>query len=115
MTIAYYIVTVLAALWVAFSSYALLTRKQFVVEPLEHYGVPRSWWTPLGIAKGAGALGLVVGFVLPVIGVAAAVCLVLYFLGATATALRARSYKTVAGPLAYLVPVVATLVLQLAA
>lgn len=114
MNIAYYIVGTLAALWVGFSGYSLFTKQQFVVEPLEHYGVPRSWWNWLAAAKTAGALGLVVGFALPALGIAAAIGLILYFLGATATALRARSYSTAVFPLLYLAPAAATLALQLA-
>jgi hypothetical protein len=106
MDIAYYIVAVLTALWVGFSGYSLFAKKQFVVESLEQY------W--LALAKSAGALGLLAGFAVPVLGVAAAAGLIVYFLGATATALRARSYKTAVFPLLYLAPVVATLVLQLA-
>lgn len=114
MNIAYYIVGAVAALWVGFSGYALFTKQQFVVEPLEQYGVPRSCWNPLAAAKSAGALGLIAGFAVPMIGIAAAIGLIVYFLGATATALRARSYGTAVFPLLYLVPVVATLALQLA-
>ncbi|MBF6171826.1 DoxX family protein [Nocardia blacklockiae] len=113
MTAAYYVVTVLAALWIGFSSFSLLARKQFVVEPLVEYGVPRSWWNPLGLAKGAGALGLLAGFVVPAVGIAAAIGLILYFAGAVVTTLRARSYKTTPFPVLYLIP--AALVLQLAA
>ncbi len=48
---------------------------------------------------------------MPAIGVAAAIGLILYFAGAVITVLRARSYKTVAFPVLYLAPVVATLAL----
>ncbi|MFF9017416.1 DoxX family protein [Streptomyces sp. NPDC014870] len=109
------IVSVLTAAWVGFSGLSLLRRAQFVVEPLAQYGVPRSWWTRLGVAKLAGAAGLLIGLAVPVIGVLAAVGLVLYFLGAVVTVLRARSYKTVAFPLLYLAPVTATLALGLTA
>jgi hypothetical protein len=51
----------------------------------------------------------------PVIGTLAGIGLVLYFVGAVITVLRARSYATVAYPLMYLVPVVAALVLGSAA
>ncbi|MBF6212832.1 DoxX family protein [Nocardia puris] len=54
------------------------------------------------------------GFALPPIGVAAAVCLIVYFLGASATAIRAHSYGTSVFPLLYLIPAAATLALQLA-
>lgn len=114
MNIAYHIVGVVAALWIGFSGYSLFSKKQFVVEPLVQYGVPQSWWNPLALAKSAGALGLVAGFFVPAVGVAAAVCLILYFAGAAATTVRARSYKTTPFPLLYLAPAAATLVLQLA-
>lgn len=109
------VVTVLTAAWVGFSAFSLLRRADFVVQPLIEYGVPRSWWTPLGLAKAAGAVGLLVGLAVPAIGVLAGICLVLYFIGAVITVLRARSYKTVAFPLLYLAPVVVTLTLGFAA
>jgi len=111
MNLAHIIVTVAAALWVGFSAYSLLTRAAFVVDPLRHYGIPESWWTPLGLLKAAGALGLLVGLVIPWIGVAAAVGVILYFSGAVIAVLRARSYATVAYPVLYLVPTAAALVL----
>ncbi|NNH73467.1 DoxX family protein [Nocardia uniformis] len=115
METAYYIVGVIAALWIGFSSFSLLSRKSFVVEPLIEYGVPQAWWNLLGIAKGAGALGLIVGFVIPAIGIAAAIGLILYFAGAVGATLRVGSYKTTPFPLLYMAPAIATLVLQLAA
>lgn len=114
MNIAYHVVGIVAALWVGFSGYSLFTKQQFVVEPLQEYGVPQTWWNPLALAKSAGALGLVVGFFIPAIGVAAAIGLILYFLGAAATTIRAHSYKTTPFPLLYLAPAAATLALQLA-
>ncbi|MFC9436009.1 DoxX family protein [Nocardia sp. NPDC057030] len=114
MNIAYHIVGVIAALWVGFSGYSLFSKQQFVVEPLEQYGVPRPWWNWLATAKSAGALGLIAGFFVPPIGIAAAIALIIYFLGATATALRARSYQTSIFPLLYLIPTAATLILQTA-
>ncbi len=77
--------------------------------------MPRSWWGPLALAKLAGAAGLLAGLVVPALGVAAAVGLILYFLGAVVTCLRARSYSTVPFPLLYLAPVAVTLGLGLAA
>ncbi|MGM7645199.1 DoxX family protein [Nocardia sp. JW2] len=115
METAYVVVTVVAALWVGFSAFSLLRRAAFVVDPLVDYGVPESWWTPLGVAKAAGAVGLVVGLWVPVVGVAAGVGLILYFTGAVVTVLRARSYKTVAFPVLYLVPVAVALGLGFAA
>ncbi|GAB2947278.1 DoxX family protein [Nonomuraea fastidiosa] len=44
------------------------------------------------------------------IGVPAGIGLVVYFIGAVMTVLRARSHKTVIFPVLYLVPAAATLV-----
>ncbi|GAA3384732.1 DoxX family protein [Cryptosporangium minutisporangium] len=58
--------------------------------------VPRSWVRPLGILLGAGAVGLLAGFVVPVLGVLAAIGLVGYFLGALGAHVRAGNYRLVA-------------------
>ncbi|MBB5782012.1 DoxX family protein [Nonomuraea jabiensis] len=115
MSTAHVIVTVLTAAWVGFSGFSLLRRADFVAKPLIEYGVPQSWWPWLGTAKAAGAIGLLVGLAVPAIGVAAGIGLVLYFVGAVITVLRARSYKTVVFPLLYLAPVVVTMALGTAA
>lgn len=102
---AYIVATVIAALWVGFSAFSVFTGASWVVDNLADYGVPRAWWGWLGTAKAAGAIGLLVGIVIPAVGVAATVGLVLYFLGAVVTVIRARSYAHVPFPLMYLVPV----------
>ncbi|MDQ8702909.1 DoxX family protein [Streptomyces sp. LHD-70] len=111
MSVALVVVTVIAALMAGFSGFALLTRADWVVQALVAYGVPRTWWNLLGTAKAAGAAGLLAGLFVPVVGVVAGVCLVLYFTGAVVTVLRARSYSHVPFPLVYAAPVVAALVL----
>ena len=111
MSITYTVVTVLAALWVGFSAASVIFRAKWVVEPLSAYGVPRSWWPWLGAAKAAGAAGLLVGLFVPVIGVLAAISLVLYFTGAVVTVVRARAFSHIPFPLLYVGPVVASLAL----
>jgi len=111
MSTAYVIVTLVAAAMVGFSAGSVLLHARWVVEPLADYGVPRSWWPWLGAAKTAGALGLAAGVFVPVLGVVAAICLVLYFLGAMITVLRARFWAHVSAPALYVAPVVASLVL----
>jgi DoxX-like family len=93
MSAAYVVVTVLWAAWVGFSAGSVFFRAKWVVQPLADYGVPRSWWPWLGAAKAAGAAGLLVGLFTPVIGVMAAIGLVLYFIGALATVMRPRVYS----------------------
>ncbi|MFD0369435.1 DoxX family protein [Streptomyces sp. NPDC059071] len=105
------VVTAVAAFMAGFSGASVFARAKFVVEPLAEYGVPRSWWNRLGAAKLAGAVGLLVGYAVPAIGIAAAIGLVLYFAGAVLTVIRARSYAHVPFPLIYMAPAVAVLAL----
>jgi hypothetical protein len=115
MSTTYVVVTILAAAMVGFSAVSVFVRAKWVVQPLADYGVPRSWWPWLGTAKAAGAVGLVAGLFVPVIGVIAGVCLVLYFTGAVVTVVRARWYSHIPFPLLYVAPVVGSLALFFAA
>ncbi|MER7760767.1 DoxX family protein [Streptomyces sp. NPDC097619] len=112
MSTGYLVLTLVAALMSGFSAVSVLRGAAFVTGPLEEYGVPRSWWNRLGLLKGAGAVGLVVGLFVPVVGVAAGVGLVLYYAGAVATVVRARAFGHVAFPMMYAGPVVVALVLM---
>ncbi|MFE3553661.1 DoxX family protein [Streptomyces sp. NPDC059193] len=105
------VLTLVGAFMAGFSAVSVFLRAKWVVEPLAAYGVPASWWTWLGVAKAAGAAGLVVGLFVPAIGIAAAVGITLYFTGAALTVLRARSYAHLPFPLLYAAPAVAALAL----
>ncbi|MEV6957559.1 DoxX family protein [Streptomyces sp. NPDC051183] len=111
MSTAYVIATLFGALMAGFSAGSVFFNAKWVVEPLAEYGVPRAWWTWLGIAKAAGAVGLLVGLAVPAIGVAAAIGLVLYFTGAVIAVIRARSYAHIPFPVIYAAPAVAVLAL----
>jgi hypothetical protein len=113
MSTAYLVVTIVAATMAAFSAGCVFFRAPWVVGPLAEYGVPRSWWPWLGTAKAAGAAGLLVGLAVPVIGILAAIGLVLYFVGAVFTVLRARSYPHVPIPLVFMSPAAGSLALGL--
>ena len=93
MFAAYIAVTVLAAIVYAFAAYLNFVRDESVVAIADKTSVPRSWMIPLGSLLAAGALGLLIGFAVPLIGTAAGVGLVLYFLGAFGAHLRARYYE----------------------
>jgi hypothetical protein len=114
MFIAYVAVTVLAAAANFFSAGADFVRYQQVVSNMARVGVPTSWMTMLGILKAAGALGLLVGFVVPPIGIAAATGLILFFVGAIVTHLLGHFYSFTL-PVSFLALAVAALVLRLAA
>ena len=113
MTLAYVVVTVLAAAANAWAASVDATRPAWLDANMTRLGVPDDRLLLLGALKAAGAVGLVVGFALPPVGVAAAVGLVLFFLGAIATALRARLFTHVY-PVPFLALAVASLVLRLA-
>lgn len=101
------IVTVTTAAWVGFSAFATFTRASWVVDNFADYGVSERWWPWLGTAKAAGAVGLLAGLVVPAIGYAAAVGLLIYFTGAIITVLRARAFAHIPFPILYLAPVAA--------
>ena len=115
MSTAYIVVTILAAALVGYSAAAVFLRAPWVVQALTDYGVPNAWWPWLGTAKAAGAAGLLVGLVVPLLGVLAAIGLVLYFAGAVGTVVRARYFAHIPYPLVFVAPVVAALALRFAA
>jgi DoxX-like family len=91
MFIAYVTVTILAAAANAAAAAFDFLRADWVLANMTKVGVPRSWLFPLGALKAAGALGLLAGIGVPLIGVAAAASLVLFFVGAVATHVRAHA------------------------
>jgi hypothetical protein len=88
MNVAYIAITILAALTYGFAAYLSFTRHESVVAVAERVQVPQSWMVPFGGLQAAGALGLLVGFAVPLIGTTAALGLVLYYLGALSAHLR---------------------------
>ncbi|SHF86602.1 DoxX family protein [Streptoalloteichus hindustanus] len=88
---------------------------EWVLGNMTKYGVPHSWINPLGVAKAVGAVGLLTGLAFPVVGIVFAAALLLYFVGAVATVLRARCYSHLPYPSPFLLMAAATLVLGLAA
>jgi DoxX-like family len=93
MFIAYIVVTVLAAAANVFSATLDFIRYKQILINMARVGVSESWLTTLGILKAAGALGLLVGIRVPLIGIAAAIGLVLFFITAIITHLRGRDYS----------------------
>ena len=115
MHTAYIAITLTTAVATAGIAVADLTPAGFVLANSAEVGVPRSWLRPLAAVKLAGAAGLVVGLLtLPALGIAAAVGLVLFFVGAVITHLRAHVVYNIAFPGAYLCLAAATLAVMLA-
>ncbi len=113
MFVVYAVVAVLVAAVLLASAGAKLTRQEAVVTPLTGIGVPLEWFPRLAALEIAGAIGLVVGLWVPAIGVAAAIGVILYFIGAVGFHLRAHD-KALAPPVVIGLLGVAALVLRLA-
>ena len=114
MFTAYIIVTVLTAAANTYAANVDFRRPQWVIDNMTRWGGSYSWLFPHGALKAAGALGLLVGVGVPVIGIAAGVGLVLFFVGAIAVVMRARWYSHLPWPSTYLLLAIATLELRLA-
>ncbi len=113
MFIAYVIVTLLAAAANIFSAALDFIRYKQILINMARVGVPDSWITILGTLKAAGAIGLLIGIGVPLIGTAAAAGLALFFVGAIITHLRARDYSFGLA-IVFLLLAVAALALRLA-
>jgi DoxX-like family len=117
MVTAYVVVTLLAIAANTFSGVAALVHFGPIIPGMARAGVPQSWLTfPIGTLKTAGAVGLLLGLIgVPLIGVAAAIGLVLFFVCAIYTHVRAGDYSAQFSlAIGFLVLAVAALVLGLA-
>jgi hypothetical protein len=112
---AYVIITVVTIAANAWATVADLVPLGFVLTTMDEVRVPRSWLRPLGFVKGAGVAGLLVGLLsVRPLGVAAAIGLVLFFIGALVTHVSARVFHNIAVPGTYLALAVASAALALA-
>jgi len=113
METAYVVVIVTTAILVAGVAIPDFIPAKFVLANSAEVGVPRSRLSALGAAKLAGAVGLVVGLLgLPALGIAAAAGLVLFFVGAVVTHVRAGVLHNIAFPGGYLLLSTASLALM---
>jgi hypothetical protein len=100
MHAAYLTVTLLLTGLLIFSAAADYARYGRVLSAMARAGVPESWLPTLATLKTAGAGGLLLGLVIPTVGLAAAAGVALFFVGAIATHIRARWFSF--APLPYL-------------
>jgi DoxX-like family len=92
---AYAAVTLLAVAANGFSGVATFVHFKPILAPMARVGVPESWLTfPIGSLKMAGAVGLLLGLIgVPLVGAAAAIGLILFFVCAMYTHVRAHDYS----------------------
>ena len=98
MSIILVILAVLLGLAVTFSAVGKLRRMPQVVESMHHVGVSDSQIPLLAVIELLGALGLLVGIWVPVLGWLAALGLTLYFLGAVIMHVRKKDTAKEFGP-----------------
>jgi len=114
MFTAYIIATVAAAAANIYAATNDFRRPKWLLDNMSKLGVPESSPPILGVPKATGALGLLIGIRIPPIGIAAAVGLTLFFIGALITRLRARDLSLGNGvPVMFLAIVLAALVLRI--
>ncbi len=107
MFAAYVTVTILASVFNGGAAVTYLTGHDYPKAQADMKRVPRSWLPVLGTLLGAGSLGLLAGFAVPLLGTLAAGGLVLYFLGALGAHLRVGSRKLAGWAVFFSVAVVA--------
>ncbi len=105
------IVSLLLAVAILGSGVATLAKVPAVVNNMKAVGWPEDRLWVLAVLKILGAVGLVVGLWVAPIGIAAAIGVTLYFIGAVVFHLRAKEYA-LAPPVVLLVLAVASLVLR---
>lgn len=108
MHITYVVVTILAVLANGYAAVLNFVGAESVKVVADKVQVPRRWMIPFGILLASGALGLLIGFAVPVLGTTAAAGLVLYFTGALGAHLRVRD-PGIGGAVSFLVLAVAAL------
>ncbi|GHH95797.1 DoxX family protein [Streptomyces capillispiralis] len=114
MFIAYVVVACLLALALVASARAKLTRDEKITAGMRQIGVQESWFAGLAALEIAGALGLVAGIFYRPLGIAAGIGVVLYFVGAIITHLRAKDTKGLPAPTVMLLLGVTPLLLGIA-
>ncbi|GAB2597261.1 hypothetical protein Aab01nite_72760 [Paractinoplanes abujensis] len=113
MNAAYVTLTVIASVFTGSAAIFYLIGHKYPQAQLEMKKLPPYWMSRLGGILAAGALGLLMGFVVPAVGTLAAVGLILYFILAIGAHLRVGS-RNIIGAIVFLTTLVAQLVVAVA-
>jgi len=107
MDTAYLAITLLLAAMAALSGLGKVRREPRQIRVIhETVGIPLKYFPALAACEFAGAVGLVLGIWWPLLGMAAGIGLVLYFVGATLSHLRVNDVKGI-GPAVFMLAVAA--------
>ncbi len=109
MHTAYVVITILAALAYGYAAGLNFIGAESVKVVADKVHVSRKWMIPFGMLLASGALGLLIGFVVPALSTAAGIGLVVYFICALGAHLRVRDPQ-IAGAASFLVLAVAALI-----
>jgi uncharacterized membrane protein YphA (DoxX/SURF4 family) len=96
------IMTVALAAIATISAMGKIRKMPQVIESMTHVGVKANQITQLAYLEILGALGLIIGIAVPLLGLVSAVALTLYFLGAVAVHLRVKDKFKDFGPALFL-------------
>ncbi len=109
MHIIYVVITILAALAYSYAAGLNFVGAESVKVVAAKVQVSPKWMIPFGMLLASGAVGLLIGLAVPVLGTAAALGLVVYFLCALGAHVRVRDPQ-IAGAVSFLVLAVAALI-----
>ncbi len=113
MHITYVVVTSLTALMNGYAATLNFIGAESVKAVADRVEVSQRWMVPFGILLASGAVGLLLGMAVPVLGTAAAIGLILYFICAVTAHLRAHDTQ-IGGAMFFLLLAVAALVTNVA-
>ena len=88
MHVIYLVTTILAAVANGYAASLNFVGAESVKVVADRVQVSRRWMVPLGTLLASGAVGLLTGFAVPALGVAAAIGLVVYFMCAVTAHVR---------------------------
>lgn len=108
MQIIYLVVTALTAIVTGFAAALNFGGADSVKVTADRLQISQRWMVPFGILLAFGAAGLLLGMAVPLIGAAAAIGLILYFICAVAAHLRVHD-RRIGGAVFFLLLAVAAL------
>ena len=113
MHLTYLVTTILAALANGYAASLNFAGAESVKVVADRVKVSRGWMVPLGVVLASGAGGLLAGFAVPSLGIAAAIGLILYFICAVTAHLRVRD-RQIAGAVFFLLLAAVALITNVA-